>query len=520
VKTEKKPKVFVASSIEGLGIAYAVQQNLRYEAEVTVWDQGVFKLSATALESLGVVVSNSDFGIFVFSPDDIVTIRGEENATVRDNVIFELGLFVGRLTKSRCFVLVPEKTELRIPTDLMGLIPATYEVGRSDESDQAACGPACHQVRFAIRKLSFLHVDRQPSAGSAETNKPEEKTTMEKLSEEEEGKEQQEENWTVAVGEKRYDKAARLVRAQLKEAKTEPERERNKVYLALIEFEKDAKKGAEHFEELLRSYPKNSEVYSWFGYSYFWAELYDKALEIIERGIAESDHSGDLLGGKAQVLAKLGKRNDAISTLEKGIKEFPQCERLYVELAAFYAESKDFKKATNRLVQGIQALPKSQLLLRQYADLLQANGNFAGAVQVYQRLVAVDDKNPTSYALLGNAYLALELNSMAYECYAKANELAGQSESWIISNIANVFNNVGLYAQAIKRFEEALKMDANSQYSHERLARAMTNKETQARQLADILNAAAPVFSLVDEKEPPPRPPTALLEQLRIPNST
>ena len=512
--------MFVASSIEGLGVAYAVQQNLRYEAEVTVWDQGVFKLSATALESLGVVVSSSDFGIFVFSPDDIVTIRGEENAAVRDNVIFELGVFVGRLTKSRCFLLVPEKTELRIPTDLMGLIPATYEVGRSDESDQAACGPACHQVRLAIRKLGFLHVDRQPSAGSAETNKPEEKTSMEKLSKEEQGREEQEEYWTVALGEKRYDKAAQLVRAQLKRAKTEPEQERNKIYLAVIEFGKDAKKGVEQFEELLRSYPKNSEVYNWFGYSYFWTGLYDKALEIIERGIAESDHSGNLLGSKAQVLAKLGKRNDAISALENGIKEFPQCEQLYVDLAAFYAESKEFKKATNRLVQGIQAVPKSQLLLRQYAQLLQGNRNSAGAVQVYQQLVAEDDKNSTNYTLLGNAYLELGLTSMAYECYAKANELAGQSESWIISNIANVFNNVGLYDQAIKRFEEALKIDANSQYSHERLARAMANKETQARQLADILNAAPPVFSLVDEKEPPPRPPTALLERLIIPNST
>ncbi len=47
-----KPKLFIVSSAESLSIAYAAQQNLRHAAEVTVWDQGVFKLSSTAVESL------------------------------------------------------------------------------------------------------------------------------------------------------------------------------------------------------------------------------------------------------------------------------------------------------------------------------------------------------------------------------------------------------------------------------------------------------------------------------------
>jgi predicted nucleotide-binding protein len=44
----------------------------------------------------------------------------------RDNVIFELGLFMGALTRTRTFVLAPSQVDLKIPSDLLGVTFLRY----------------------------------------------------------------------------------------------------------------------------------------------------------------------------------------------------------------------------------------------------------------------------------------------------------------------------------------------------------------------------------------------------------
>ena len=151
---EMKPRIFVGSSSEALDYAYAIHQNLEQDAEVTVWKDGLFELSGYRVPTLLNKLALTDFGVFVFSSDDVLILRGEQFAAVRDNVVFELGLSVGRLGIERNFVIIPRgNAPLRVLTDLEGLSLASFDPDRADDNLRAALGTACHQIRKLLAKL-------------------------------------------------------------------------------------------------------------------------------------------------------------------------------------------------------------------------------------------------------------------------------------------------------------------------------------------------------------------------------
>lgn len=147
-----RPRLFIGSSTESLKYSYAIQEELEDSAEVTVWTQGIFKLTKTSIESLIMALENYDFAVFVFAPNDVVRLRRQNYTVVRDNVVFELGLFMGKLGRPRVFIVVPKGSErLRIPTDLAGLMVGKFDPNRTDKNLRAAFGPFCTEVRRQIR---------------------------------------------------------------------------------------------------------------------------------------------------------------------------------------------------------------------------------------------------------------------------------------------------------------------------------------------------------------------------------
>jgi preprotein translocase subunit SecD len=106
----------------------------------------------------------ADFAVLIVTGDDIIESRGQTHATPRDNVIFELGLFMGALGRQRTFIVADQESKPRMPSDLAGLTWLPYR-SRPDGNESAAVNEAVLGIKERIRE--FGHRERgQRSSGS------------------------------------------------------------------------------------------------------------------------------------------------------------------------------------------------------------------------------------------------------------------------------------------------------------------------------------------------------------------
>lgn len=174
-----RPKVFIASSIEAVEYAKAIQQLLDHQCETTIWSQGVFGLSQGTLENLELVINKFDFAILILTPDDMVISRGEIKQSPRDNLLFELGLFVGRLGRSRTYIIQDRTNQIKLPSDFAGITTATFQK-HSDGNLKAALGSCSTEIWDEIQKqgvrvieeenIKYRSLKRQKSEESQDIN--------------------------------------------------------------------------------------------------------------------------------------------------------------------------------------------------------------------------------------------------------------------------------------------------------------------------------------------------------------
>src|SRR3954453_12727379 len=127
----EKPRIFLGSSGKQAKLLQALTRGLEDVAHVEPWTTS-FNPGTTTLERLLELTREVDFAAFVFAQDDWTTNTPTPEpaptpgqASPRDNVVFEAGLFGGVLGMRRTFILHASGSKL--PTDLLGLTCVRYD---------------------------------------------------------------------------------------------------------------------------------------------------------------------------------------------------------------------------------------------------------------------------------------------------------------------------------------------------------------------------------------------------------
>ena len=126
-----KPRIFLGSSGKQAKLLASLTRGLEDVASVEPWTTS-FSPGTTTLGRLLELTREVDFAAFVFAQDDWTSnglpppdaeVPGQ--ASPRDNVVFEAGLFGGALGMRRTFILHARGAKL--PTDLLGLTSIRYD---------------------------------------------------------------------------------------------------------------------------------------------------------------------------------------------------------------------------------------------------------------------------------------------------------------------------------------------------------------------------------------------------------
>jgi Predicted nucleotide-binding protein containing TIR-like domain len=123
-----KPRIFLGSSAQQEKLLQALTRGLQDIADVDAWTT-VFNPGISTLNRLVELTREVDFAAFVFAQDDWTTKGASPEAAAgqaspRDNVVFEAGLFGGALGIRRTFIL--HANGAKLPTDLLGLTAIRY----------------------------------------------------------------------------------------------------------------------------------------------------------------------------------------------------------------------------------------------------------------------------------------------------------------------------------------------------------------------------------------------------------
>jgi hypothetical protein len=145
-----KPSVFIGSSSEGEAYAEAISVHLSASCLPVSW-RGVFELSGSTMGSLMGALDRFEYAVFVLTPDDAVLSRKTIQLTARDNLFFEMGLFISRLGMERVFFAVPASVkDFRKPSDLAGITHGLY-----DDEKLVKEGDEKSDKDYAVATLGF-----------------------------------------------------------------------------------------------------------------------------------------------------------------------------------------------------------------------------------------------------------------------------------------------------------------------------------------------------------------------------
>lgn len=213
--------------------------------------------------------------------------------------------------------------------------------------------------------------------------------------------------------------------------------------------------------------PKDPAALRAIGRVYLETGDLDKALAAFDRGLARQPGFVPLMLDRADVLARMGRQNDAIAQMLAAEKLAPKSAEVKVRLADVYQAAKRWDEAESAYRSAITLAPKSPVAYNNLAWVTVSRGGDAKrAVELARKAVELSPKSSPFYDTLGWAQHAAGDLRAAEMSLMRAIELE--------PNVASYYSHLGVVQRELKQtnsarasFQRAIELDPTSPQAEE-----------------------------------------------------
>ncbi len=196
------------------------------------------------------------------------------------------------------------------------------------------------------------------------------------------------------------------------------------------EYRKNIRCAIDKYEELIRIDPEISLSYHYLGRIYHRLGEYEKAVQVIKKGLEINPESYQLLSQLSAIYTVMGKMDEALETAKKALEIKPDFFEALVAAGWILSHSNRPQESLYYYEKALKIEPENKLLNIDYAYSLLLSGQIQRALEIYNRL---KEKYPEDYKIyqeLGITYSAMRNFEKAYENLYKAVQLNPSPETF------------------------------------------------------------------------------------------
>ncbi len=196
------------------------------------------------------------------------------------------------------------------------------------------------------------------------------------------------------------------------------------------EYRKDIRCAIDKYEELIKIDPEVPLSYHYLGRIYHRRGEYEKAVQVIKKGLEINPDSYQLLSQLSAIYTVMGKMDEALETAKKALEIKPDFFEALVAAGWILSHSNRPRESLYYYEKALKIEPENKLLNIDYAYSLLLSGEVQRALEIYNSL---KEKYPDDYKIyqeLGITYSAIRNFEKAYENLYRAVQLNPSPETF------------------------------------------------------------------------------------------